>query len=270
MDSFSDSYAGGDSTSSQHSSKRSQHSSKAESIHKSHHSPNRSHRPIPESSNKSQRLGSKYSLPSQYSSRQSSGSNHSDYSRISNTSALSDASSAKLRALHKRIKYEELQRQLEEDEAADKELQIIDDQARKARLQAEEIERNALRDRENLTKKLSRRRRLRIAQQEMVEAKAISTLVDDTSIPLEDTQAKAPTPAPKTTSHISPKPDLPRSAEDSPPLPSSPITVPSPSEPPVPTVMDLLVTSSHGLPKPTLPKFSDGKERDFALLKMAL
>ncbi len=42
-------------------------------------------------------------------------------------------------------------------------------------------------------------------------------------------------------------------------------------QPPVPVNMvDMLIASSYGIPKPALPKFDSGKESDFALLKMAL
>ncbi|KAL1250707.1 hypothetical protein QQF64_018503 [Cirrhinus molitorella] len=54
---------------------------------------------------------------------------------------------------------------------------------------------------------------------------------------------------------------------------SQPLSVPSVSgvQPPTPiNMMDMLIASSYGIPKPALPKFDSGKESDFALLKMAL
>ncbi|XP_026095552.1 uncharacterized protein LOC113067383 [Carassius auratus] len=43
------------------------------------------------------------------------------------------------------------------------------------------------------------------------------------------------------------------------------------SQPQTPVnMMDMLIASSYGIPKPALPKFDRGKESDFALLKMAL
>lgn len=35
-------------------------------------------------------------------------------------------------------------------------------------------------------------------------------------------------------------------------------------------IMELLIATSYGIPKPALPYFTSGKEPDFALLKMAL
>ena len=163
---------------------------------------------------------------------------------------------------------------MQEDEATDKQLQIIDDQARMAHQKAQEIERQALREREDLTTKLSRQRRLCQAQQEFMEAEAISTMIDDSSSPLNGKLTiHAPpivsTPAPtKVTGDISQEPDIPVDCPLH--LPPSLVPVHSPSAHPASTFMDLLVAALHGIPKPTLPKFWDGKEKDFALLKMAL
>ena len=46
---------------------------------------------------------------------------------------------------------------------------------------------------------------------------------------------------------------------------------PDPSEmPATPNLMDLLIASSYGVPKPSIPYFQSGRESDFALLKLAL
>lgn len=50
---------------------------------------------------------------------------------------------------------------------------------------------------------------------------------------------------------------------------TAPAVYPPPGPAPVP-YLDLLIASSYGVPKPTLPTFESGKESDFALLKMAL
>ncbi|XP_038071933.1 uncharacterized protein LOC119740637 [Patiria miniata] len=66
--------------------------------------------------------------------------------------------------------------------------------------------------------------------------------------------------APMTTSHMSP-----HSAHQAQPVPTG-----SPPMVPGATAIDLLVASSYGIPKPALPRFSDGREKEFALLRMAL
>ncbi|KAK7945263.1 hypothetical protein WMY93_000991 [Mugilogobius chulae] len=64
---------------------------------------------------------------------------------------------------------------------------------------------------------------------------------------------------------------LPYSYPAMPPVPPQ-VTAPPPGFRATPStdLMELLVATSYGLPKPALPHFTSGKESDFALLKMAL
>ncbi|XP_033637433.1 uncharacterized protein LOC117298338 [Asterias rubens] len=53
------------------------------------------------------------------------------------------------------------------------------------------------------------------------------------------------------------------------PAPSHPMG-PAPAQMMMPNSTEMLIASSYGIPRPVLPTFSSGKEKDFALLKMAL
>ncbi|XP_038075950.1 uncharacterized protein LOC119743606 [Patiria miniata] len=135
--------------------------------------------------------------------------NSSSSSRNSHLSGLSDKDAAKMRTLRRRIRLNELECQLQEDQTADEQLRKLDEQARSARLKAEEVERQALREREALTSKLSRQRRVRIARQELCEAEAISAMLNNESSsspshPLMGTDDQSPPQSASST----PQPDM--------------------------------------------------------------
>ncbi|XP_038054692.1 uncharacterized protein LOC119726911 [Patiria miniata] len=272
-------------------------------------------------------------------------SHHSSRSSCSHISQLSDSQAAKLTAMRKQSQLQELQRQIAEDELYDTQLKEQDDRARAARMQLEEVERQGLRERETITMRLSRRRRLRQAELELRDAEAVKsflqedadpaihdiseipcsqptadptlslsntslntpdvaetdqTVLTTSQVPVNGSPPSAPTCSITGQQPVTPVRTLQETGCDSlkPVFPTSntlqqsnhtpvcnpgapPSSVITPTSPPtlgtVPEIasvntnlMDLLMASSLGVPKPTLPKFSSGREKDFALLKIAL
>ena len=118
------------------------------------------------------------------SSSRSSSSNLSRVSERSEASVLSQLSAfqaAKLKENRQINTLIELTYQIKEDEETDAHLRMLDDSAYAARrqvedtrLRAEDLERNTLFEREALTSKLSRLRKLRRAEQNLQDAKLIS------------------------------------------------------------------------------------------------
>uniref|UniRef100_A0AAV2MID6 E3 ubiquitin-protein ligase RNF182 n=1 Tax=Knipowitschia caucasica TaxID=637954 RepID=A0AAV2MID6_KNICA len=153
------------------------------------------------------------------------------------------------------IELDDLRQELAEDTQADMEYQRLQLQAKEAQRAQEE----ALLAKETLHKQLDRNRRLQEAQRRVRMAKLVSSVLNT------DAQAVSPEPSLTPEGYL----QLPLShllCQDNPHLCQT--TLRAFFKPR--SQRNMLIASTYGIPRPTLPYFESGRESDFALLKMAL
>ncbi|KAK7884792.1 hypothetical protein WMY93_027915 [Mugilogobius chulae] len=254
-------------------------------------------------------------------------------SQRSTTEGLSELQSAMLEEKVKRMELAEAQRQVMEQTIVDEQCTLLDQQARDALNEREELLREQERQRrrleekadlaykakEAITRQQLLQQRLKEKEMEVERAALITSFLKEEesksppySRPLSEcsnlqscsatiscsecihalysttiqVQYPAPISVPQmgySQGHVQPAypppsqtvpqalSRLPYSYPAMPPVPPQ-VTAPPPGFRATPStdLMELLVATSYGLPKPALPHFTSGKESDFALLKMAL
>jgi hypothetical protein len=205
----------------------------------------------------------------------------------SDISRLSDRQFSKLKIHQCQAKLKELKTREREDCLAELTASRLDDEARRAQ-QAAQL---AINKREKMQSELSRKRKIRKAKYDLVEAEYMEGLLSEDEQcskvchPQVDTlpdpiliHTPMPNVVPGVTSCVD-QPILTSNREYRPHVEAAPTPTPMPSvvpgttcvdQPILPDLTELLISSSYGVPRPTLPSFTSGKEKDFAMLKMAL